>query len=722
MKIKELISYLQNLPAGILFKKAFNYLFKKNYDKTLKYYKVERRNETVHISQLSLFKIPTRNITPFPSFQHFDLLGSGWIKNNYSSKPIGLERYRYHSNLSIPSFDKDGNWLSQVVLASHLDFSKSCWKLIQRLNSDYNPIDWQKDFKSGFRWSSKHWFRAQRKLMAGKKGVDLKVPWELSRLQHLPQIAIFAKQKLQPQRQEIIADFLCQCLDFIMANPIGMGVNFNCPMDIGIRNANLLLALDFFKQIDDKKFIDHEIEQIITNYVAQSTIHILSDIEYREGLTSNHYLGNVLGILYAGAYLTHPKSTQWLAFGIQELERSMARQFFDDGTNFEGSTSYHRLSGEMMAWAAIITLSIPSDRLSRLFDLDIKSWKYRPKIKKASIDKLRANQYVYSDSFWSKLTRSKFFTETITKNNGNIFQFGDNDSGRFIKFTNIGDELTKSQAFSKYLNLNPDYLSGDEPYWDENSLDHSAFTACISGLMQHDLHSTNNCNLEYQIFKSISSNVSGFKSYLQKIYKPVTTLEVDGELETFPYFKERTFDFKVHNVDFTNDTTFTYFEDFQLVVLRNKDFNLALAGISNPKQHHSLGHTHNDKLAVELQVNGEDILFNPGTYVYTPNPKARYAFRSVKSHNTISVNGQEQNRPLSGGFGLFNLKNETKFKLIKLTETEIIAEVRYRKVIHQRRIKINPKFILVQDWCNHKFEQHWNTGKPYSNGYGKRLA
>ena len=169
LKIKELISYLQNLPAGILFKKAFNYIFKKNYDKTLKYYKVERRNETVHISPLSLFKIPTHNITPFPSFQHFDLLGSGWIKNNYSSKPIGLERYRHQSNLSIPSFDKDGNWLSQVVLASHLDFSKSCWKLIQRLNSDYNPIDWQKDFKSGFRWSSKHWFRAQRKLMAGKK-------------------------------------------------------------------------------------------------------------------------------------------------------------------------------------------------------------------------------------------------------------------------------------------------------------------------------------------------------------------------------------------------------------------------------------------------------------------------------------------------------------------------------------------------------------------------
>ena len=82
----------------------------------------------------------------------------------------------------------------------------------------------------------------------------------------------------------------------------------------------------------------------------------------------------------------------------------------------------------------------------------------------------------------------------------------------------------------------------------------------------------------------------------------------------------------------------------------------------------------------------------------------------------------EQNRPLPGGFGLFNLRNETKFRLIRLTETEIIAEVKYRKIIHQRRIEIKPKSIIVHDWCNHKFEQHWNTGKQYSNGYGKRLA
>ena len=54
----------------------------------------------------------------------------------------------------------------------------------------YKTIDWQRDFKSGYRFSSKKWYKSQRKNIP--PGVDIKVPWELSRLQHLPQMAIFA--------------------------------------------------------------------------------------------------------------------------------------------------------------------------------------------------------------------------------------------------------------------------------------------------------------------------------------------------------------------------------------------------------------------------------------------------------------------------------------------------------------------------------------------------
>jgi len=47
----------------------------------------------------------------------------------------------------------------------------------------YQPIDWHSDFKHGYRWDPKTFYRD---ICYGHiKGVDIKVPWELSRFQHL---------------------------------------------------------------------------------------------------------------------------------------------------------------------------------------------------------------------------------------------------------------------------------------------------------------------------------------------------------------------------------------------------------------------------------------------------------------------------------------------------------------------------------------------------------
>lgn len=45
-------------------------------------------------------------------------------------------------------------------------------------------------------------------------------------------------------------------------------------------------------------------------------------------------------------------------------------------------------------------------------------------------------------------------------------------------------------------------------------------------------------------------------------------------------------------------------------------------------------HTHNDKLSVEVMVDGRYITRDPGGYIYSPSPEMRDKFRCVKAHNT----------------------------------------------------------------------------------------
>jgi len=54
-------------------------------------------------------------------------------------------------------------------------------------------------------------------------------------------------------------------------------------------------------------------------------------------------------------------------------------------------------------------------------------------------------------------------------------------------------------------------------------------------------------------------------------------------------------------------------------------------------------HKHNDQLAFELHVAGTPVLVDPGSFVYTSDRDARNLFRSTQSHNTVAVDGEEQN-------------------------------------------------------------------------------
>ncbi len=54
------------------------------------------------------------------------------------------------------------------------------------------------------------------------------------------------------------------------------------------------------------------------------------------------------------------------------------------------------------------------------------------------------------------------------------------------------------------------------------------------------------------------------------------------------------------------------------------------------------GHNHNDKASFVLQVGGNPVLIDSGTYCYSPDLRARFAHRRTRAHNVVMVDGREQ--------------------------------------------------------------------------------
>jgi len=695
--------YLFKLPLSVLFNKLSNKLFK--------------RVEKTYIQNLSKSQCPNYSGPPLtfqfipkpidsvqiPNLteltQHrFDILGS---------QSIGKTDFNYtqYDCNNIEEFFTD------VIPESWTATAREIWSYIKSTNPNYIPIDWHIDIKSGYRWNSKETYNKQVKR---DPSADVKTPWELSRLQHLPQMAATLDGSAS---KTVASEVLFQLLDFVSQNPVGYGVNHSCAMDVGIRISNICVTIDWLLQYD-AYILDKRIQEILSNYVYQSGLHVLNTLEYRVGLTSNHYLGNVAGVFFAATYLDHPSTDKWLKWSIQELENCMARQFFIDGSNFEGSTFYHRLSGEMMLWCAALSLKFTDERLSRIEQSSNANWPYLSPLQKKTTPLIQTNKTVFTNGFWQKLSRSISFADFIQKPNGTTPQIGDNDSGRFIKVSVHGSWLYTAEFEDKY---SCKLSNSNDRIWDEDQLNQSAF---IEGGYALFNKTSNTLQPEAKIMSDLASN---FKIDLTKLNSSgpphvIKEFDVSESINFKAYKYKQTKTFRIDTSVDLDSLHCKYFSDFQLAVIKNGEFYLALVGASKSKQHHSWGHTHNDKLSVELFANGTNLLVDPGSYCYTPNPETRNKYRSVASHSTISFDGQEQNRTLPGSFATFNLRRETKFRLIKLSATEIIAEVKYRDFIHVRHIEITKSGVTVSDYANKEFKQHWNTGAPYSVGYGKELS
>lgn len=269
---------------------------------------------------------------------YFDLLGSGLEKVAFNTTYQGFLSLNYSTPLDIVNLDK----LIELLPSEHKERSRILHSFI---SSDYEPIDWIVDFRSGFRWTLDYY---KFLIYGNKEGVDIKVTWELSRLQHLFDLSLCCRFVDDNQKSALKQEIVNQLLDFISLNPPFYGPNWISPMEVSIRSVNIIFTLIEIKR--NKLDIDNEILQYIYNYLWACYRYLQLNNEWNDGLRNNHYLSNLLGLTVLSKFFEQDKVGNIFDKLYIKFRTELQYQFFDDGGNFEGSLPYHFFSFEIIFW------------------------------------------------------------------------------------------------------------------------------------------------------------------------------------------------------------------------------------------------------------------------------------------------------------------------------------------------------------------------------------
>ena len=160
----------------------------------------------------------------------------------------------------------------------------------------YKKIAWNKDINSGYDFPYTNFINTI------PKGTDIKIPWELARMQYWPQIALYGL-KHSDRKEEVLIEFQNQMLDFMKCNPLESGIHFYCAMEVAIRSVNLMIAYDIISQYKMNCFTQTFVNAF-EEYIFSHLHVIIARLEknYFTGHTGNHYLTDLCGILWICMY------------------------------------------------------------------------------------------------------------------------------------------------------------------------------------------------------------------------------------------------------------------------------------------------------------------------------------------------------------------------------------------------------------------------------------
>jgi Heparinase II/III-like protein/Heparinase II/III N-terminus len=204
------------------------------------------------------------------------------------------------------------------------------------------PPRWDYDFVSNTTWAETPSNPLQ---VVRHDGSDVKVPWELSRLQFLPILAKADRIERGNGYRATARDILS---DWMRRNPTMVGVNWTVAMEAALRAVSICLTLELLHPFTPE---DDSWLGAVTKCLWQHLLFIEAHIEFSHLTRGNHYLSNIVGLLCLSTYLRGPGMEDRRRRYAKQVEEEILVQVFEDGGNREASTGYHVLVLQMFATA-----------------------------------------------------------------------------------------------------------------------------------------------------------------------------------------------------------------------------------------------------------------------------------------------------------------------------------------------------------------------------------
>jgi hypothetical protein len=426
---------------------------------------------------------------------------------------------------------------------------------------------------------------------------NIKYLWEPNRHLHVPKLAQAYALSGDPTYANAVRTHVESWIDQC---PAGRGANWTSSLELAIRLINWSIAWQLlggygaplFADAGGRTFRDRWMQSVYLQ--TRAITRKLS----RFSSANNHLIGETAGVYIAST--TWNSWSQMRAWGLQCKEILMQEalvQNAEDGGNREQAFAYQQFVLDFLLLAGLAARAAHED---------------------------------FPPDYWQRIERMMEFIASMMDVSGNVPMIGDADDGYVVA-------LTPRDRLTERLRATGDRLQPESAARAPESSPATAYSLQPTASPLSD---------NYRSLLATGAALfkrADFARKLGEVDDKTRWLVPPEELNDFPRLASsrgpalarRSFP---HSGYYILGSHFDTPDEVRMIVDAGPLGYLSIAA-----------HGHADALSVVLNVGGEEVLIDPGTYSYHTEPEWRRYFRSTRAHNTVLVDDTDQSSQ-SGNF------------------------------------------------------------------------